>query len=312
MQKSFIELRNRLTFGDVINTYFAFLKQNIKPFLNQYIKYNFISFILMLGCSYLLVTGFMGLASRNFRFGQVSATDETTHTMYLGLGVILLLLVLLFTYGINYSFSSSYITQYVQQKGDFTSKDVWNGIKKNLGSAIVFMLLGVLVYIAYTLLALLMNIIPFVGPFIQYGISFTISAVFGLTFVSMFEKNKGFVDGIGEGLGFTFDNFLLVVGYALVIGLLNLLLSLLVLSIPGFLLFFYAYFSIEDQVAIYESDLAKIIFTVSFSIFIIVFTFSQALGQLAYGVLYYNLHERKHNTFLQSRINQIGVSEKEQ
>lgn len=312
MQKSFIELRNRLTFGDVINTYFAFLKQNIKPFLNQYIKYNFISFILMLGASYLLVTGFMGLANRNFRFGEVSASDETSHALYLGFGVILLILILLFTYGVNYSFASSYIVQYVQKKGQFSSKDVWQGIKKNIGSAIVFLLLGALIYIGYGIVSFILNFIPFVGIFIQYGLSFTISAIFGLTFVSIFEKNKGFSDGLGEGWSFTFDNFLLVVGYGIVIGILNMLLTLLVLSIPSFLLFFYAYFSIEDQVSIYESNTAKIIFTVSFSIFIIVFTFSQALGQLAYGVLYYNLHERKHNTFLQSRINQIGASEKEQ
>ncbi|MDX1472426.1 MAG: hypothetical protein R3213_13080, partial [Flavobacteriaceae bacterium] len=68
MAKPYLELRNRNSFGDVINTYFLFLKYNFKQYTSLYLKYNAISIILALVSAYLLVTGFMGLASRDFRF----------------------------------------------------------------------------------------------------------------------------------------------------------------------------------------------------------------------------------------------------
>ena len=65
MNEKYIELRTRSTFGDIINTYFLFLKHNFKAYTNLYLRYNAISIILTLISSYLLVTGFMGLASRD-------------------------------------------------------------------------------------------------------------------------------------------------------------------------------------------------------------------------------------------------------
>lgn len=261
----------------------------------------------MLGCSYLLVTGFMGLASRDFRFGMNN--NEDSNMIYLVSGAIFLVIVLFCTYAINYSFSSSYIVHYVNNNGKTTSSEVWKAIKKNLGTIVAFMLIGVLFYIGYIIITMIVSFIPLIGMFVQYGLSFLLSAVYGLTFVSIFEKNKGFSAAMGEGWDFSISNFLLVIGYGLVIGLLNTLLTLLVLSIPGFLFFFFVYFSVQDQFEFYESTTATVVFTLSFCIFIITFTFSQSLSQLAYGVLYYNMHEKKYNTYLQSRIDKIGVSE---
>ena len=289
MKQPYIEFRNRSGFGDIINNYFLFLKYNFKQYSSLYLRYNTISIILTLISGYLLVTGFMGLASRDFRFGMGNNLDTE---IYFFAGGIILFLVVFVTSLINYSFSSAYVTQYVLTNGKVESKSIWNHIIKNIGN-----------------ISLMISFIPFLGFIAQYGMSFTISAIFGLTFMSMFSNNNGFSNAISEGFSFTFNNFLKVIGYGLVIGILNLMITALILAIPGFIIGIYTYFSVESNVDLVGNTFATLIFTLGFAMFILSFIFTQALSQVAFGVLYYNLYELKHNTFLQGKINQIGVNE---
>ena len=151
--------------------------------------------------------------------------------------------------------------------------------------------------------------IPLIGALAQYGMSFTISAIFGLTFMSMFANTKSFGDAIGEGFNFTFGNFLKVIGYGLVIGILNLMITALILAIPGFIIGIYAYFSGVSDIDVATSSFSTVVFTFGFAMFILSFVYTQALSQVAFGLLYFNLYELKHNKFLQEKINQIGENE---
>ncbi|AUC80929.1 hypothetical protein [Lacinutrix sp. Bg11-31] len=307
MKTKYIELRTRSSFGAIIDSYFSFLKYNFKDYINLYLRYNALSVIFVLLSSYLLVTGFMGLASRDFRFGMGSDTTETQ--LYLGLGAILLALIYFITALINYSFSSAYITQYVKTGGNQNSKDIWDSIKINIGNIFLFILLGILIYIGYFIVSLVLAFIPIVGTLVQYAISFILSAMFGIAFMAIFSNNLSTIDALKEGWEFSINNFLKVIGYSFVIGVLNLMITALILAIPGFILSIYIYFSAESNIDILTSNFASILFTISFAIFLLSFIFSQALSQLAYGVLFYNLHEEKYNTFLQSKIDLIGKDE---
>ena len=271
-----------------------------------YLRYNAVSIILTIVAAYLLVTGFMGLASRDFRFGMGNNLNTES---YFFAGAIILFLIVFVTSLINYSFSSSYVTQYVKTGGHIESKSIWKQITNNIGAIIVLIIVGVLIYVAYAIIALMLAVIPFLGFIAQYGISFTLSAIFGLTFMSMFAKNKGFSDAISEGFNFTFSNLLKVIGFGLIIGILNLMVTALILAIPGFIISIYTYFSVESSVDLIGSTFATLVFTFGFAIFILSFIYTQALTQVAFGVLYYNLFELKHNTFLQEKINQIGSNE---
>lgn len=307
MKTKYIELRTRSSFGVIIDNYFTFLKYNFKNYLNLYLRYNALSVIFVLLSSYLLVTGFMGFASKDFRFGM--GVDETENQLYIGIGAILLLLIYFITALINYSFSSAYITQYVKTEGNQTSKGIWESIKSNIGKILLFILLGILIYIGYFIISLVLAFIPLIGSLVQYGISFILSAMFGIAFMAIFSNNKTTMDALTEGWNFSINNFLKVIGYSFVIGVLNLMITALILAIPGFILAIYIYFSAESNIDIATSDFSSILFTISFAIFLLAFIFSQALSQLAYGVLFYNLHEDKHNTYLQSRIELIGEDE---
>lgn len=306
MKKTYIEFRNRSGFGDIINNYFLFLKYNFKEYSVLYLRYNAVSIILTIISSYLLVTGFMGLASKDFRFGMGSNSGTD---IYFFSGVAILLLILLVTSLVNYSFSSAYIAQYVKTSGKIESKSIWKQILKNIGQIIVLILVGAVAYVVYLIISLMISFIPLLGFIAQYGMSFTLSAIFGLTFMSIFSKDNSFSDAISEGFNYTFSNFFKVIGYGLVIGILNFMITALILAIPGFIIGIYAYFSAESNADLIGSTFATLVFTLGFAIFILSFIYSQALSQVAFGVLYYNLFEQKHNVFLKEKINQIGVNE---
>lgn len=306
MNEKYIELRTRSTFGDIINTYFLFLKYNFKSYTSLYLRYNALSIILTLICSYLLVTGFMGLAGRDFRFGMGNNVETES---YFIAGVIILLLIVFVTSLINYSFSSAYIAEYVNNNGSIESKNIWRSILDNLGTIIIFILIGALMYGVYLAISVMVSFIPLLGIIVQYGMSFTMSAVFGLTFMAIFSTKKGFGEAISEGFDFTFFKFWRVVLFGLVIGILNLMISALIVSIPSVIIGIYVYFSVDSNVDIATSTFSTLVFTFGFAAFLLSFIYTQALSQLAYGILYYNLNEVKYNIFLQKKIDQIGVNE---
>ena len=306
MNEKYIELRTRSTFGDIINTYFLFLKHNFKAYTNLYLRYNAISIILTLICSYLLVTGFMGLASKDFRFGM--GNNIATEGYFIS-GVVILLFIVFVTSLINYSFSSAYIAEYANNEGNIESKNIWQSILHNIGTIIVFILIGAVIYGVYLAISVMISFIPLLGMIVQYGLSFTLAAVFGLTFMSIFSTKKSFGEAISEGFDFTFSQFWRIVLFGLVIGILNLMISALIVSIPSVIIGIYVYFSIDSNIDLATSMFATLVFTFGFAAFLLSFIYTQALSQLAYGILYYNIYEVKYNIFLQKKIDQIGLNE---
>jgi hypothetical protein len=87
------------------------------------------------------------------------------------------------------------------------------------------------------------------------------------------------------------------------------MITMLIISIPGFIIGIYVYFSIESHVDLLSSVFANAVFTLGFAMFLLAFIYSQALTQIAYSVLYYNIFEEKNNVFLRSKIEQIGANE---
>ena len=254
----------------------------------------------------MLVTGFMGLASRDFRFGM--GNNVASDSYFIG-GAIILLLIVFITSLVNYSFSSAYITEYINNDGKIIPKNIWKRILNNIGTIIIFILIGGLLYIVYFFISVILSIIPFLGFIVQYGLSFSMTAIFGLTFMSIFSSKKGFGEAISEGFDFTFSNFWRVILFGLVIGILNLMITLLIISIPSFIIGIYAYFSVESNIDITTSTFATLVFTFGFASFLLAFIYTQALSQISYGILYYNLYELKHNIFLRKKIDQIGINE---
>lgn len=305
MKKDYIELKQRRDFGDIITVYFDFFKQNLKGFTNIFLSYNGIFILLLLGCSYLMVSGFMeSVANRG------SGGDEQMAFMMLGLGAIAFFIIFLLTAALNYSLASSYMIKYTQQEHiEVQKKEVWRMVMDNASSIILFILLLCVIYFAFIVASLILSIIPIVGFLAQYVIQFFVTSWLGISFMVMLNEKKGAIDSLGEGWDLVKSTFWKCVGVNFVIGVLLALLMLLLLTAPGILIGVYTFHAVETGETIETSGVATIIYTLGLSILLIVMAYSQSLSQFINGILYFSIHEEKYNLMMRKRIDQIGAGE---
>ena len=305
MKKDYIELKQRRDFGDIITVYFDFFKQNLKGFTNIFLSYNGIFILLLLGCSYLIVSGFMdSIAKRG------SGGSDQTALMLLGFGAIAFFIIFVLTAALNYSLASSYMINYTKQEQiEVKKKDVWKMVIDNAGNIIVFILLLGVIYFAFIIVSLILSIIPIVGFLAQYVIQFFVTSWLGVSFMVMLNEKKGPVDSLGEGWDLVKSTFWKCVGVNFIIGILLGLLLILLLTAPGILIGIYTFHAVETGEAIETSAVATIIYTFGLSILLVVMAYSQSLSQFINGILYFSIHEEKYNMMMRKRIDQIGAGE---
>jgi hypothetical protein len=303
MQQQKIELRQSRDLGDLITIYFDFLKLNFKNFTSIFITYNGLFILAFLLISYMLVTGFMGMAS--------SSPDNQTDTFLIGAGVVLFFIVFIIVSALNYSLASAYAIQYVNTPAEepVEKTTVWKRITNNIGSIIAFILFLMLIYTVFMILSIILAFIPILGTLVQYVISFGISSWFGISFMVMLQEKKGVIDSFYEGWDLVKNNFWTCVGTNLVIGLLVGVLILLILTIPGILIGIYTFHAVQTDFEIVQSVPAKIIYTLGLTFFLLALAFSQALSQFINSILYFSLHEKTYNQLTRAKIEEIGKSE---
>lgn len=307
MNENYIELKQRRDVGEIVSTYFDFLKQNIKSITNIFISYNGIFIFLLLGASYLLVTGFIGIFNAESGFENSNMSEAT---IYIGLGVILFFGVFITIAALNYSLASAYMIQYDKKQQIIKNrKEVWAIVKNNSSNIIVFILLLVVIYIAYSIVNFIVSIIPILGLFASIIMSFGVSSWFGVSFMVMFHENKSPTEALGEGWDLVKNNFWKCVGTNFILGMLIGILLLLLLMIPGVIVGIYTFHVVDSGFNVGDSIVAKIIYTLGLCILLIVSAYSQSLSQFVNGILYFSLHEEKYNTHTREKINQIGASE---
>jgi len=297
-----IEFRQRLDVGDIVTFYFDFLKQNFKRFTNIFISYNGIFILAFLGISYLLVTGFIGIANSD-------VTTETEAMLYIGFGGFAFFIVFLIVASLNYSLSASYVSNYVVGETiEVDKKKVWKKVKDNFGNIVAFVLLLIVIYVGFFVISIILAIIPLIGSIAQSILNFAISGWFGVSFMVMLHENKSISNSFSEGWNLVIKNFWKSVGVNFILSLLNTILLLLVLSIPGILIGFYMFHAVDAGDDLANSMVAKIVWIIAMWIFLVAITYSQALTQFVNGILYFSLHEQTYNEFTRAKIEQIGES----
>ncbi|WP_411031757.1 hypothetical protein [Spongiimicrobium sp. 3-5] len=304
----YIELKINRDFGDIITTYFDFIKQNLKKFTNIFLSYNGIFLIGLLIVSYLLVSGFIGMitAQSNSLYVDTSGSEET-YLIYMGIGGLLFLVIFIMVAILNYSLAASYMIKYESEKGNrFDKKQVWDLFKEKLGSIFVFILLLILAFIGYFIVSFILIFIPLLGMLVQYLLQFFILAWFGVSFFCLLQENKGVVEAFGEGWSLVKSNFWKSVGVNFILGLLNGVLLMVVLTIPGILIGFYTFHVVQNEVDLGASIIPTIIYTLGTCVVLIIMVYGQCLSQFINGILYYALHEKTYNTNTRSKIEQIG------
>ncbi len=306
-QSNYIELRINRDFGDLITVYFDFLKQNLKKFTNIFLSYNGIFLIGLLLVSYLLVSGFVGLLADGTDSFLDGDSGKTNYFILISIGAFLFFVIFIVVALLNYSLAAGYLINYEEKGGNsFDKREVWEFFKQRLGSIVIFVLLMILIFIGYMVMSLMVMIIPFLGIFANYVFQFFIMAWFGVSFFCMLRENKGVTEALGEGWNLVTKSFWRSVGVNFILGLLNWLLFLIVMMVPGIILGIYTYHMVENEANNFASVVPTVVYTLGTSIFLIMYIYVQSLSQFVNGMLYYALHEKTYNTHTRSKIEQIG------
>lgn len=307
--QKYIELKINRDFGDMITTYFEFIKQNLKKFTNVFLSYNGIFLIGLLIVSYLLVSGAIGLITY-YDYGQdfdAGSGGEEKYYIYLIVGGVLFFIIFLIVAMLNYSLAAAYMIKYEETKGSlFDKSDVWNFFKQKIGAIFVFILLLIGIYVGVSIVGIILAIIPLVGVFAYYILIFFVLAWFGVSFFCMLQENRDVTDAFGEGWNLVTKSFWKSVGVNFVLGLLNSILFFIVLIIPGIILGLYTFHVVQNEVDISASIVPTIVYTLGTCMILISSVYSQCLSQFVNGILYYSLHEKMYNTNTRSKIDQIG------
>ncbi len=309
-QEKFIELRVNRDFGDIITVYFEFFKQNLKKFTNVFLSYNGIFLIGLLVVSYLLVSGAIGLITNNQNtvLDAVGSGNET-YIMYFILGGILFFVIFLMVAVLNYSLSTSYMIKYEEHRGqNFDKTDVWEEVKNNLGSIVIFILILILLFFGLMIAAIILTFIPLAGMLAQYVIQYFVMAWVGVSFFVMLKERRGVTDALGEGWNLVTKNFWRSVGVNFILGFLIGLLFMVVIMIPGILIGIYTFHVVQNDVDLGASLVPTIIYTLGTCLLLIIAVYSQCLSQFVNGLLYFSLHEKTYNLNSRSKIDQIGLN----
>src|SRR5690606_27739968 len=309
MENHYTELRANRDFGDILSVYFDFLRRELKKFANVFLGYNGVFLIALLICSYLMVSGFVGLlqsGSDAYGMGAGGLSDFTSIGLFF-LARGLYMLIMLGLVGFNYALSSSYLNLYEGAKGAaFDKKEVWRHTREHLGRILLFILMLVPIFLGLMVVALVFAFIPILGLIAHYIIQFFATAWIGVSFFAMISQNLGVIESFGEGWRLVTGSFWKSVGVNFVLGLLNGLLMLLVLLIPGIIMGVYTFHVVENNVDVGGSILATTVYTLGLCLFLILMVFAQCLSQFVNGILYYSLHEKTYNLNTRSKIEQIG------
>ncbi|RAJ15641.1 hypothetical protein [Arenibacter echinorum] len=310
-QEKFIELRVNRDFGDIINAYFEFFKQNLKKFTNVFLSYNGIFLIGLLIVSYLLVSGMIGLFTDNQNTViNAVGSDSESYVMYLIFGGILFFIIFIMVAALNYSLSTSYMIKYEERKGlNFDKTDVWEEVKNNLGSIMVFILILIVLFFGLMIAAVVLTFIPLAGMLAQYVIQYFVMAWVGVSFFVLLKEKRSVTDALGEGWNLVTKNFWRAVGVNFILGFLIGLLFMVVIMIPGILIGIYTFHVVQNDVDLGASILPTIIYTLGTCLFLIIAVYSQCLSQFVNGLLYFSLHEKTYNLNSRSKIDQIGLQD---
>lgn len=310
-QPPFLDLRVNRDFGEILTLYFVFLKRHFKPFSNIFIQYNGLFMIGLMLCSYLLVSGFSGIINGvgNMQMGVESEEVASSSTLMM-VGVLGYVLIVALAAALNFALASAYMNHYQETGGETpTAGTLWRSIRGELGNIILFVLLAMGILLMTFVVGFILALIPIVGTLAYYGLMFFVSAWLGVSLFALISEKKGLGSALGEGWDLVMKSFWTCVGVNFILGILNYILLLLLLTAPGVLIGIYAFHQFETLGQQRMEELDTLIFTVGVGILMIAGLFQQALSQWINGVLYNSLHEKKYNLNTRRKIELIGQPE---
>lgn len=230
-------------------------------------------------------------------------------------GFILTFLLIIILSMLNISFPVIYLKLFEKKNStDFSTQEIINGLKQNVGKMIVFFLgclfiLMPLAFIVFGLLALLCLILIGI-PLIIIAATAFISWL-TLSYYEYIIKDVGFFTALSNGFGLVKEKFWVIVGTTFLMMMLVQIIQGFITMIPYILSMIWMFVSTQDIQA--QASRAGTFSTMGI-ILAVIMVFSVLLSYIfnnfiliSQGLIYYGLQEEKENNSTKSQIDLIGT-----
>ncbi|UNY98703.1 hypothetical protein MQE36_16700 [Zhouia spongiae] len=306
-----MELYKSRTFGDFFSDSFAFFKQNGKHFFKNYFIINgvfILAFIAVLFMGFYFFGDFLGLSgvqASGVDFDHFANENAGVFILLFSLMVIIITLMSV----INYTFTPFYLKLYEAKGKDFSTKDIIDTYKQNLGKVIIFVLVCILLMIPTVIAAAIPYLIlmfTFVGIYWMVGI---IMFIYNGAFLEYINSKKGVFESFGYSITLIFGKKFWHASGA--IWLYYLMVSFII-AIPIVILYFFFIISIITEKNFDENPVANPMFLIAlivvYALILLMAVIANNFIQLNQGIVYYSLKEEKENINTKSIIDEIGTS----
>jgi len=274
-----IDFQKQRDFGELIGAPFNFLKQEFKPFVKVLARY--VGPFLGIGLLAMMIF------SRDMYHSATSFSGSMMPSS--GISMFIFIFFLSVSFFMAALISHSYITLYVNEgKDKFTSLDVWQLAKSNIGKFIAAgFLIGLMVGFGFLFLYI---------PGIYLGVA--LSFVF---FVIVFEG-----ESVGKAISRSFaiikGNWWFTFGILLVFGMIMGFTSY-IFMIPGYIIGMFSAATGEF------GAVDVIVIVISMALYFASYLFLGSLQQVLVGFVYFSLTGKKEGVNLDSKINAIYPTE---
>lgn len=308
--KKYVELRLRRDFGGVVTAYLDFIKGNIKGMFNTFINYNAILIILIFVASFLVSSGFASIARAQSTLIANGDTGEffDSAVLYM-IGFLLYLVIYFVMFIVNSGLSGGFIKLYEERKElNPDRRDVLQILKNRAGGLILISLIALPIFAITFVISFIVLLIPIIGALVLFpAIMITYITWIGMAmFAYTYHENYSVGQALGAGWDLMFSNFWKAIGAVFIVSVLVYVISIAMQLIPTAINFYITFNSIEESGGIQDGIAFQVFIFFFYSLSSILAMFAFYLIQTAIGVVYIDLNEHRHNTYLRTRIERLG------
>lgn len=303
-------------FGEFFQDTFAFLRQNGKHFFKHFFIVNGIFLLILMVISYFLSKFYTEVIFGSLIYGTPNSFDQY---MNQNSGVFILLLFLFVVVGltagtISYAFVPIYLKLYAERKGkNFTTSDLVNVYKANIGKIFIFLFSSILVGIPLMVFAGLLSFIlaiTIIGFLLLPLVIGGVSLYYQSTIMEYLNNKKGIWESFGYSWKLISSKFWAAIGCVGIFFLMSYVAQYIVAIIPYIFGMANVLTDIQPGGNSNPSDIGQTMTIMMLAVFMLTFFVSSILGvivQLNQGVVYYSLKEDNENINTKSDIDLIGT-----
>ncbi len=317
-----MQLHQTRGFNDFFQDTFAFIKQNGKHYFKHYFIINGFFLVLLATISYLFFSFFSSVIFNPLALGGIgnNTVNPLDDFMNENLGLFVLFLIAFFVIAllagiINYAYTPIYLKLYNENNGvNFSTKEIVNSYKANIGKLVVFVLLGLLIgfplIIAAGLVSLIL-MITIVGILLLPLVLGLLTLIYNSTLLEYLHNKRDFWASMGYTWNLITSKFWATVGCVGIFFLISYIIQFII-QITSSIFMTARTLTVSENGSTNPFDMPTSVIIVMALMFILQFLASILMNsviQVNQGIIYFSLKEEKENINTKSAIDQIGSGE---